>query len=189
MPDKSQADFILTPRLELVPFSLPLLLATRDGRIESVETALKAAAPAGWPPREVLEAQLPRQIEQLQADASLLPWLGRLMILREARMLAGGINVKGPPDAAGTCEIGYQVEPAFRGRGYASEASRALVDWLFQQRGVRRVRAKTRPDNEASLRVLRKLGMRIIGTELTEGQGEMSILEATLADFLPADDG
>lgn len=59
--------------------------------------------------------------------------------------------------------IGYTLAPEHQGRGYASEAAGALVDWLVAK-GVHRVAATLDPANVASARVLERLGFRYIGT-------------------------
>lgn len=58
-----------------------------------------------------------------------------------------------------TGEIGYSFEPDQWGRGYAAEAARALVRWLFEGFGVSRVEGKLHPDNPASARVLEACGL------------------------------
>lgn len=62
-----------------------------------------------------------------------------------------------------TTEFGlfYAISPAHQGRGYASEAAHALVQYAFQQLRLKRVVATTSYDNLASVGVMRKLGMRI----------------------------
>lgn len=57
-------------------------------------------------------------------------------------------------------ELGWVLDPAFTGHGYASEAVRALLDACFGQLGVRRVVANCFLDNEASWRLMERLGMR-----------------------------
>jgi ribosomal-protein-alanine N-acetyltransferase len=60
-------------------------------------------------------------------------------------------------------EVGldYALSPAHQGRGYATEAARALVDYALQSLRLARVIATTSHDNLASIRVMRRLGMRI----------------------------
>jgi RimJ/RimL family protein N-acetyltransferase/ribosomal protein S18 acetylase RimI-like enzyme len=60
--------------------------------------------------------------------------------------------------------IGYTLAPASQGKGYATEAVRAVVDWLFTTRKVHRVAATIDPANVASARVLERNGFRYIGT-------------------------
>jgi RimJ/RimL family protein N-acetyltransferase len=56
-------------------------------------------------------------------------------------------------------DIGYAFLEAYRGRGYAYEAGRAVLDYA-RRLGLRRVLAITSPNNMASNGLLRKLGMR-----------------------------
>jgi RimJ/RimL family protein N-acetyltransferase len=56
--------------------------------------------------------------------------------------------------------IGYIVDPAFGGRGVASDLARGLLRAAFDVLGLRRVRAGCFADNLASVRVLEKAGMR-----------------------------
>ncbi|MEA1903201.1 MAG: GNAT family N-acetyltransferase [Actinomycetota bacterium] len=60
-------------------------------------------------------------------------------------------------------EIGYTLDPAWWGRGYATEASSALVEWLFSDERLTRVEGMLHPDNVASARVLEKVGMKLEG--------------------------
>ena len=56
--------------------------------------------------------------------------------------------------------IGYIVDPAFAGRGVASDLARGLLRAAFDVLRLRRVRAGCYADNVASVRVLEKAGMR-----------------------------
>jgi RimJ/RimL family protein N-acetyltransferase len=55
----------------------------------------------------------------------------------------------------------YAVLPAYRRTGIALEAARALVAHAFERLRVARVVGTTEHDNEGSIAVMRKLGMRI----------------------------
>ncbi len=59
--------------------------------------------------------------------------------------------------------IGYSIDPAHQGRGYATEAAGALVDRLFDRLHVHRVAATLDPANVSSARVLERLGFRYEG--------------------------
>ena len=87
-------------------------------------------------------------------------WAGvlstRLYLLDGARVIGSG-GVKAPPLDDGEVEIGYGMAPAFRGRGLATEAARALTREALAQ-GARRVSAFTSPDNIASWRLLQRIG-------------------------------
>jgi RimJ/RimL family protein N-acetyltransferase len=64
-----------------------------------------------------------------------------------------------PPDDGEPIELGYGVHPDYRNRGYATEATQALVEWGLSQPGVGRVIAKCDPANAPSVRVLEKIGL------------------------------
>lgn len=66
----------------------------------------------------------------------------------------------------GAVEIGYGLKQAYEGKGYMTEAARALMEWAFAQEGVYAVEAETEADNRASQRVLEKLGF------VPHGEGE-----------------
>jgi RimJ/RimL family protein N-acetyltransferase len=63
-------------------------------------------------------------------------------------------------DAFEDVDIGYALLPEFCGRGYAAEATRAVLDSAVRGHGLRRVIAVVNPDNHDSSRMLEKLGFR-----------------------------
>jgi RimJ/RimL family protein N-acetyltransferase len=60
-------------------------------------------------------------------------------------------------------EIGWSVDPAYAGRGYATEGAAALLKICFDGLGLRRATAGAFADNLASIRVMEKIGMTIEG--------------------------
>lgn len=56
--------------------------------------------------------------------------------------------------------IGYLLDPAHAGKGYATEIARELLAIAFDDLGVRRVTAGCFADNIASWKIMEKLGMR-----------------------------
>ncbi len=59
--------------------------------------------------------------------------------------------------------LGYSVDAAQEGRGFATESARAVVDFAFTTLKLHRVETSYQPVNERSGRVLRKLGFVIEG--------------------------
>jgi RimJ/RimL family protein N-acetyltransferase len=57
-------------------------------------------------------------------------------------------------------EVGYVFHPDAAGHGYATEATRALIDFAFADLRAHRVFARTDARNAASAAVCRRLGMR-----------------------------
>ena len=61
-------------------------------------------------------------------------------------------------------EIGYAIAPDERGKGYCTEATLLMVDYLFLSKDVSRIQAATSTNNKGSQRVLEKAGFTIEGT-------------------------
>jgi [ribosomal protein S5]-alanine N-acetyltransferase len=98
----------------------------------------------------------------LPADDDARRFGHRLVIERGTGTVVGGVGFFGPPQE-GEVEIGYGIVPSRQGRGYATEAVRAVVADLFQVDGVETVIANVGLDNPASIRVLEKCGMTLCG--------------------------
>jgi len=62
-------------------------------------------------------------------------------------------------------ELGYWVARPFWGLGYAKEAAQALISEAVRSLGVSKIVAGVFADNPASMRVLRKIGFKTIGSE------------------------
>jgi RimJ/RimL family protein N-acetyltransferase len=60
--------------------------------------------------------------------------------------------------------LGYVLDDAAWGQGYATEAAVALLDWAFDTLDLNRVQAETDTRNLASARVLEKIGFQREGT-------------------------
>lgn len=74
--------------------------------------------------------------------------------------LLGNAGLRVNDAALGEGNIGYELAPDHWGRGYATEAARAMLDLGFGELGLHRIWAECVADNAASARVLEKLGMR-----------------------------
>jgi RimJ/RimL family protein N-acetyltransferase len=90
-------------------------------------------------------------------------------------------------------EIGWGLDPAHQGHGYATEAATELVRICFEDLGLRRLTAGAFADNAASLRIMARLGMRreTLGVRTTlhrSGRWVDSTKYALLADEWPGRD-
>lgn len=66
-------------------------------------------------------------------------------------------------------DLGYRFKKTAWGRGYATEAAFACIDYGFKKLNLRRIVGRALPGNIASLKVLEKCGMRYLGEETVEG--------------------
>ena len=166
-----------TSRLDLVPFTaegIDALLAGDEPRLRQV-TGFSFPAPLRPPP--LLEDVLPLVQGRLRAEPASLGWWTWLTVDRAAGRVTGAIGFGGPPDADGAVMIGYATYPGADRRGYATEATRALIDWALAQPGVSRVCASIPPDNVAARRVAEKVGMRVAGTVWEEEIDDVLLYE------------
>ncbi|ASW53461.1 GNAT family N-acetyltransferase [Plantactinospora sp. KBS50] len=96
-----------------------------------------------------------------------------LTLAAEVDPSAAGANGPGTGRVAGTAqlvwhsaadhtaEIGYVFNPEFHGRGLATEAVVGLLGWGFDEFGLHRVYGRCHADNEASARLMSRIGMRL----------------------------
>lgn len=97
--------------------------------------------------------------DQLRDHPEQSRWWTYLVIHRADSALIGMAGYKGPPDDQGVVEIGYGIANDYRGRGYATEAARALIGDAFTDPQVSAVIAHTMPEENPSTSVLSKVGM------------------------------
>ena len=107
--------------------------------------------------------------------------LGFGLYLTERKSDAVPIGICGliKRDALEDVDIGFAFLPDFRGKGYAREAAAAVMEHARTAFGLRRLVAITSPDNEASIRLLEKLGMRFETTMRLAADGHDVSLFAT----------
>ena len=111
--------------------------------------------------RKVLETFICRYAETLEDfDFSSYPGRSDLFAIRLKEMgrLIGILSLFNEKD--GACEIGYGIGSRYWGRGYTTEAVKRFLEYLFDERGCRRVYASCFSGNDASRRVMEKCGMR-----------------------------
>jgi ribosomal-protein-alanine N-acetyltransferase len=78
----------------------------------------------------------------------------------EKKKLIGHVSfIQTEPKLFMTWEIGFIFNPAFQNKGYATEASRAVINHAFKELNAHRVVGFCSTENTASRRVLEKCGM------------------------------
>ena len=167
-------DIVRSERLELVSIDRDQLAAILDGRSAEVGAQLGVVLPPDW----MEDRMLPRwRLQQIDEDPASQPWLLRALILPEPRTYVGYFNFHGPPGDEGWVELGYEIQPDHRRRGYAQEAAVRMMRWAVEDHGVDHFRASVGPDNEASLKMIEKLGFEETGTQMDEVDGLEIVFE------------
>jgi aminoglycoside 6'-N-acetyltransferase len=78
--------------------------------------------------------------------------------------IIGDCGIRPRADEPLVVDIGYTLDPATQGRGYATEAVGEVLRYLFEDRGKHRVSADCDSRNDASWRLLERLGFTREGT-------------------------
>jgi RimJ/RimL family protein N-acetyltransferase len=141
----------------------------------------------GWAvaaPAALAELQQPPYGERgvvLAETGELIGLVGLVPSLGPFAQLEGG-----PPGERWTPELGlyWAIAPRHRRLGYATEAAAALAGALFATLNARRLIATTERGNPASLAVMRRLGMRLLGNPYREPPWlqVVGVLDAPAAD-------
>jgi [ribosomal protein S5]-alanine N-acetyltransferase len=176
---------ISTERLELILLSPQAMEALVEGRRTDVERELDATIPADWPDQH--DAGFLRyRMRQLKRAPGTEPWLVRAVIrLEPARTMIGHAGFHGQPGVNGkqdpaAVELGYTIFEPHRGRGYATEAAQALMDWAAKEKDIRRFIASVAPTNEPSLAIVKKLGFVQTGEQWDEEDGLELVFERSV---------
>ena len=134
----------------LVPVTLELARAVVAGAdLEPLLAPLRAGR--GWPHADTVDALRPLA-EHVEEGGD-----GGWLVVRDGEVV-GDCGWRGGPDAAGDVVIGYGLAAPARGQGLGTEAVALLCAWAERQPGVQRIVADVHADNEASRRLLRRLG-------------------------------
>lgn len=167
---------LTTDRLTIRPFTLDDL----DATVRLFDEELGHGEPGGRATEEqraLRERWLRWTVLSYEQFAALFqPSYGdRAICLRESGELVGAVGytpslfpfgqvgLGDAPPMAHTPEVGlyWGVSPAHQGRGYATEAGRALIDFAFREMNLHRIVATTEHDNIPSQRVMEKLRMEL----------------------------
>jgi RimJ/RimL family protein N-acetyltransferase len=114
-----------------------------------------------------------------------------LAVVLQGRGLVGDLVVMLHAVEHGTVEVGWIFDPAHGGRGYATEAVRALLDLVFTGLQARRVVARVDERNTSSRRLCERLGMRaeahLVENEVFKGELSSEVDYAMLSrEWSPA---
>jgi [ribosomal protein S5]-alanine N-acetyltransferase len=150
---------LTTPRLRLRPLAPAEMRELLEGR------PLPGQAWAEGYPLDGTLVAVAMQQELVDADVERGGFCHYQVLLRDQDLVIGDVGFHAPPDELGEVSVGFGIVPAARGRGYATEALRAVLDWALDRPEVRSVHADTDLVNLASQRVLVSAGMQVVADE------------------------
>jgi RimJ/RimL family protein N-acetyltransferase len=146
-----------TPRLRLRRFRVddaPVLAAYRsDPAVARYQT---------WNTPVSLAAAVRAVREFAEGDPGQPGWFQYAVELKSSKQLIGDVGVHLHENLM-QAELGFTLAAEHQGRGYAAEAVWAVLHDLFMLRGLRRVSAECDARNEASARLLERVGFQLEG--------------------------
>ena len=107
--------------------------------------------------RDFVQMFLDQQADQPRSKFQLA------ITLSDGGRLIGNCGVRRKAENDWEADIGYELAPERWGRGYATEAALAIVDFGFRELELHRISSWCIADNAASARVLERVGLRLEG--------------------------
>lgn len=116
-----------------------------------------------WPTHETLAVTERVLAEWLEAYAqpNYYHWA---IVLKELGEPIGSISAMNPDEIVDKVQVGYCIGRNWWHQGLVPEAYRALIPFLFNEVGVRRIESRHDPKNPNSGRVMKKCGLTYEGT-------------------------
>jgi RimJ/RimL family protein N-acetyltransferase len=170
--------------IELRPMTPRFIEAVLDGRREEAAAELGIELPDEFPNQGEL-GFLGLRLRQMREDELFEVWCPHAVVL--GGQMIGHAGYHGPPGvnsahADDAVEYGYSIYPPWRGRGFATEASRLLMDQAEALAGVRHFVLSIAPTNDPSLAIARKFGFVRTGEHMDEEDGLELVFELTRPD-------
>ena len=118
-----------------------------------------------------------RRALQIAQDPQEAHWVTRIVWDPVERRAVGRAGFHGRPDHRGMVEVGYEIDPTLRRRGYARAALEAMLAWAEGEIEVHVVRASVSPDNDPSLRLIEQFGFQLVGDQWDDEDGRELVFE------------
>ena len=152
---------LTTARLLITPLTYPQLVTylQADNALEAQIGLAKEQRVVDQGFREMMEKfALPSM--NTTSPANHIFFTCWIVVDKASNRIVAELGFKGPPNAQGEIEIGYDTLEGHQRKGYMTEAVGALIDWAGTQSQVRAVLAETEHSNLASIRVVQKNGFK-----------------------------
>ena len=164
--------------VDLIELTPPALRALAAGDLETAN--LHTSVPlSAYFIRPTMIRVWQRRAQQILDSPADLAWITRAVIDTDLGLAVGRAGFHGPADESGMIELGYEIDPELRRRGYA----RASLEWLLDQArnepSIHVVRATISPGNLASRALVWQYGFVDVGTQMDDEDGLEIIFEVS----------
>jgi ribosomal-protein-alanine N-acetyltransferase len=158
----SLRDDIVTSRLSLIAVT-PEMVRSQEVDDGMLGGLTQCVIPPGWPMTEWEPHVYKFLLDQFAEHPEQIGWHRYVSFVPPggSRTLIGSLGAFSK--TVSECEIGYSVLSAYEGRGFTTEAARALIEYLRGDERIESVIAHTFPSIPGSIRVMEKCGMSFDG--------------------------
>ncbi len=163
-------------RVRFVELPTTAMAALLDGDLDTASNAAGVALTEYFLTDEAMRLWRYR-LGQLARDPAHARWIVRAVVAEPEGIVVGHAGFHGAPDANGTVEVAYSVDPAHRRQGYARAMLAALLRRAAAESAVATVRATISPANTASLATMAGFGFAEVGEQWDEEDGLEIIFE------------
>ncbi len=174
---------IETPRLILRRFAMVDARAMYDNWASDPEVTKFLP----WPPHESPAATAEILKHWVEDYAQANQYLWAIVLKENGDAPIGSIAVVSHDDRIEKMEVGYYIGRAWWHRGVMTEALGAVMDFLFDEVGARRVECKHDVNNPHSGAVMQKCGLRYEGTLRGAGWNNQGVCDVSYYALLASD--
>ncbi len=162
--------------VRLVDLPLPVLIALRDGDVDTAATILGFDIPPEFAAHVEIWTFM---ITLLEGNPANEGWTMNAIV--QGDTIVGNAGFKGAPNPVGDVELGYTVLTAHRRKGIAVAATRLLIERCIHEPSVTGLFATIAPDNAASIATIRASGFVLAGDRIHERWGRQLVFRHDLA--------
>lgn len=166
------------PTIDLIELPPPALHALAAGDLEEANRHTPVRLSDYFISEHMVSVWRRRSSQITDSPADAL-WITRAVVDTDLDVAVGRAGFHGPADAAGMIELGYEIDPAYRRKGYA----RSSLEWLLAQAraelAITVVRATISPGNLASRALVWQYGFVDVGTQMDDEDGLEIIFEVS----------
>jgi RimJ/RimL family protein N-acetyltransferase len=138
-----------------------------------------------WGPNTIEDTQ--RFISDMILQASTKPRykFDLALELKESGRMIGGAGIRRESQDSVIANLGWAVHPDFQGQGLATEAARRLIQFGFEELKLKVIYATCDARNQASFRVMEKLGMKRVGLLIGDKKQKGHLRDTLRYEILP----
>lgn len=174
------------PRVRIIQLSPDTLRALADGDLDAANAIAQVPLSAAFV-SPTFRSIWAMRAEQVVTDPSSAAWVTGVVWDEDAERAVGRAGFHGPPDSDGMVEIGYEVDPELRRRGYARAALEALLARADADPRVRVVRVTIGPHNTVSRDLALPYGFVEVGEQWDDEDGLEIVYERAAINPAPAE--